>query len=272
MSVCAPRARAGQHSERGGSGGSRAAASSLGQARRRRRRPGPGLGQRRPRRAWSWQARAEAGRACWPRARGSPPSGARAPGRGRANFSFSFALARGKVPSADSAAGTRSGPARRDPGLREEGARGRAGWRAPALSRAEVRGARWAACGPAGGRGHAPLGRRGGGGGREAERSPAAPARLPVRKNGRGRCGLGGPLGIRLPPGTVGSEVGGRPRGWCRGSRAFARSPARRPPPAREWRARSGLAERSSPLSSGAFCGGRTDSSALRGRGKLDAA
>lgn len=43
------------------------------------------------------------------------------------------------------------------------------------------------------------LGRRGGGGGLEAERSPAAPACSSVGKK-RGQCGFGGPR-IRLPPG-----------------------------------------------------------------------
>lgn len=71
-------------------------------------------------------------------------------------------------------------------------------------------------------------------------------------------------------PGTRGGEAGVRPRTWCRGSRAFAGAPAHRP--AGGWRARGGLAERGSPLSAGAFCGGRTDSSARRGRGRLDAA
>lgn len=172
-----------------------------------------------------------------------------------------------------------------DCGLREEGARGGAGPPPSALSRAGAWGARRAGRGPAGGRGHAALGRRGGGGGRGSRAFARGPGSPPGREEparavrARGGGG-GGPPGTPLPPlpppppvprhcGERG-EAGGWPRGWCRGSRASAGAP--RSPPAGGWRARGGLAERSSPLSAGAFCGGRTDSSARRGRGKLDAA
>ncbi|KAI5280856.1 Triple Functional Domain Protein [Manis pentadactyla] len=95
VSVCAPRARAGQHSDRGGSW---AAASSVERARRRRRQPGRGRD-----RGWDSGGRAGHG-AGKPALRQDAPASRdlealRRPARGlpnpgQANFSFSFALPR----------------------------------------------------------------------------------------------------------------------------------------------------------------------------------
>lgn len=175
-----------------------------------------------------------------------------------------------------------------DPGLREEGARGGAGPPPSALSRAGAWGSRRA------GRGSARRARAcppwaawrrrwtGKPTVRPRPRLAARPGRTGAGGAGSGRgwwwpsrdstvpLPAAGPRPLGLWGARRGGRAGGRPRGRCRGSRASAGAP--RSPPAGGWRARGGLAERSSPLSAGAFCGGRTDSSARRGRGKLDAA
>lgn len=199
VSVCEPRARAGQRCDRGGSCGSRAAGSSLGR-KRRRRQPGQGSG---------WDSCGRAGHGAGkPALRQDAPASSKrvallirrlgSPAGAAQTFLSLLPSAEVKFRMRTLRRGRDLGQQGGTPGCGRNG-RGPCrvgGLRTLLRPRLGVLGG-LAADGQTGA--GMSLGRRGGGGGLEAERSPAAPACSSVGKK-RGQCGFGGPR-IRLPPG-----------------------------------------------------------------------